>query len=145
MVEFSFPSSSSPASSSPSPILGYSLLLDLVTDFYRVSTNDVFIGYLFATIDDFPTHLPRIANFWFAQINGQFHHQEPVPFDLIKIHQPLMFKKAHVRRWVILFHQAMEKKQQQDESLHHHPGWQKLKEKIDSFEKIFLQNRQLFS
>ena len=85
----------------------FSLFLDVITAFYNKATFDVMIGYHFRGIEDFSTHLPRIASFWQLQLTGKIDHKEQLPFDLINVHRPLKIKSAEINRWEILFEQTL--------------------------------------
>ncbi len=121
----------------------YEDILSLVNSFYHKAINDVFIGYHFRHIEDFSTHIPRIADFWELQLLGKFSRPQSQAFNLIPLHQKLNFKRAHVRRWVILFQETLDEhskispEKQADLNL-----W---REKIIFFEKKFLNHPLLYS
>lgn len=83
----------------------------LLTDFYRVATDDEKIGYFFTEVVqlDLETHLPVITNFWEKILFGA-----PVysgnPFH---IHQRINAKspigKEHFARWIEIFRQAVDR------------------------------------
>lgn len=96
----------------------FPLILKVITKFYDKATFDVMIGYHFRGIENFSSHLPRIASFWQLQLAGKIEHKEELPFDLINVHIPLKIKKAEINRWVILFEQTL-KEFNFDEEFHH--------------------------
>lgn len=110
----------------------------VVHAFYDRAREDVLIGYHFARIADFDTHMPRIVAFWEAQLLGTIHKFSP-PLDLINAHVPLRIHRGEVGRWMKLF----------TEVLGQTPGPEELKllwrEKLTRFEQVFLQNPLLFS
>lgn len=65
------------------------------------------IGYHFRGIENFDTHLPRIASFWQLQLTGKIDHKDQLPFNLMNTHKPLKLKSAEINRWVILFEQTL--------------------------------------
>lgn len=93
----------------------FPLFLDVITKFYDKATFDVMIGYHFRGIEDFNSHLPRIASFWQLQLTGKIDHSEELPFNLINVHIPLKLKKAEIHRWVILFEQTLKEFNLEDE------------------------------
>jgi truncated hemoglobin YjbI len=109
----------------------------VVYEFYAVARQDILIGYHFARIADFDTHLPRIVKFWEGQLLG-VHHQFSPPLDLINAHVPLKIHRGEVGRWVRLFEQTLER-HLDDKSLR-----ERWLDKIYHFEKIFLTSSQLF-
>lgn len=87
--------------------LDFDTILKVITAFYDKATFDVMIGYHFRGIEDFKSHLPRIASFWQLQLTGKLDHKEELPFDLINVHVPLKIKRAEIGRWVMLFEQNL--------------------------------------
>lgn len=125
----------------------YQDILEIVTHFYHQATSDVLIGYHFRRIQDFSTHLPRIASFWELQLLGQPHHPSDLPFDLFGVHLPLNIRKAQVRRWVILFAQTLDEftgLYQNAGSLEKIPFLNQWKVKIDHFQDKFLNYSRLY-
>lgn len=87
--------------------LDYDNILKIITRFYEKATFDIMIGYHFRGIEDFDSHIPRIASFWQLQLTGEVQDKRQLPFDLIQVHKPLKIKKAQIDRWVILFEQNL--------------------------------------
>lgn len=108
--------------------LDFPFFLDVITKFYNKATFDVMIGYHFRGIENFDTHLPRIASFWQLQMTGSIDHKEQLPFDLINVHRPLRLKKAEINRWIILFEQTLKEFNLDDEF---HNLWM---EKVELFQ-----------
>lgn len=88
--------------------LEFNLILEIVTSFYQKANFDILIGYHFRHIEDFDTHLPRIASFWQLQLTGKITRREELPFDIINLHKSLKINKGEVHRWVTLFIQTLE-------------------------------------
>lgn len=84
------------------------LILEVIESFYQKATFDFLIGYHFRKIDDFDSHIPRIATFWDLQLNGSTKHKEELPFNLIQVHTPLGIKKGEIGRWMVLFEENLE-------------------------------------
>lgn len=84
------------------------LILKVVEDFYAKATQDFLIGYHFRNIEDFDSHIPRIAVFWEVQLNGKTEKKEELPFNLISAHAPLGIKRGELGRWKLLFHETLE-------------------------------------
>lgn len=107
----------------------------IVERFYDKAKIDVLIGYHFRHIQDFDTHIPRIASFWELQLLGKTERKVDEPFDLIKVHIPLSLKRGELGRWLVLFRKTME-----EEKI---PEMEELKleweEKLKHFEAIFLR------
>ena len=87
--------------------LNYPLILEIITNFYQKATYDFLIGYHFRKIEDFDTHLPRIASFWQLQLTGKITHRDRLPFNLIAAHAPLGVKKGELGRWITLFEETL--------------------------------------
>jgi len=90
------------------PILTLPLINKVVHAFYQVAIYDILIGYHFRVIEDFDTHIPRIADFWQLQLTGKMDNPGSLPFDLIQIHIPLKVKRGEIDRWGILFKQILD-------------------------------------
>lgn len=89
--------------------MSYSLILELIESFYAVAKKDVMIGYHFRFIEDFETHIPRIANFWNLQLNGEVENRADLPFKLLEVHMGLGIKKGEMGRWIVLFKANLKK------------------------------------
>ena len=117
-------------------------ILDTVEKFYDKATNDFLIGYHFRHVDDFETHIPRIAAFWDIQLIGHTARTLDTPFDVINKHIPLMIKPGEVGRWVVLFKETLQDQQ------YHRPDFAELIErwntKIDFFREKFLSIEKLY-
>lgn len=87
------------------------LILEIIESFYEKATKDFLIGYHFRSIEDFETHVPRIAVFWEVQLNGATERKEELPFNLISVHEPLGIKKGELGRWVTLFRETLQENQ----------------------------------
>jgi truncated hemoglobin YjbI len=88
--------------------MNYPLILEIINSFYDTVKKDVMIGYHFRFIEDFDEHIPRIADFWNLQLNGQLNNKAHIPFNLLSTHQALGIKKAEVGRWILLFNQNLQ-------------------------------------
>ena len=84
------------------------LILKIIQSFYDTVKKDVMIGYHFRFIEDFESHIPRIADFWNLQLNGEVQNKANLPFKLIEIHKDRGIKKAEMGRWIYLFEQNLE-------------------------------------
>jgi truncated hemoglobin YjbI len=96
----------------------YEDILKLVTQFYGLATTDFLIGYHFRVIEDFDTHIPRIASFWENQVMNHVTHPEHFPFRMMAKHFPLKLKRGELDRWVLLFFGVL------DEHAKNHPSHQ---------------------
>lgn len=96
-------------------MISFNEILTVVESFYKEATHDFMIGYHFRKIDNFEEHIPHIANFWYLQLNGNFHNKPEKPFDLINNHKPLGIKKGEINRWMILFNQTLDKSNLENE------------------------------
>jgi len=83
--------------------ISFDTILEIVTSFYDKANYDILIGYHFRVIDDFDTHLPRIAYFWQLQLTGNIDDRSELPFEIIPKHLALKINLGEVHRWVILF------------------------------------------
>lgn len=88
--------------------MDYPLILKIIDSFYETAKKDIMIGYHFRVIADFDEHIPRIADFWNLQLNGQMQNRSHLPFDLFKKHQPLKINRGEIGRWVKLFSDNLE-------------------------------------
>lgn len=84
-------------------MIPYPTLLKIIEGFYEYAKADVMIGYHFRFIEDFDTHIPKIADFWNLQVNGVMENRSHLPFHLIEKHKALGIKSAEVGRWMVLF------------------------------------------
>lgn len=107
----------------------------VVSAFYDKAKNDVLIGYHFRIIENFDEHIPRIASFWDLQLLGSTQRSLSEPFDVMKVHIPLMIKRGELGRWLLLLKKTL------DEKTVTHPEHADLKElwlkKLDFFEGVF--------
>ena len=126
----------------------HQLIKTIVEEFYALATTDVLIGYHFRKIrekdgehplkpplDAFSKHLPRIINFWEVQLLGEKIKGES--FDLIKLHKELGILPGELGRWLMLFRQVLQSKDQDM------PIIQQWEQKLAHFEIIF--KKHLFS
>lgn len=81
----------------------YDLILEIIHAFYDKAKTDILIGYHFRHIENFETHIPRIADFWQLQLTGTIDNPQSLPFNIIDTHKHLMVKTGEVDRWVMLF------------------------------------------
>jgi len=88
--------------------LSFNTILSIVTQFYEKATSDILIGYHFRGIEDFSTHLPRIASFWQLQLTGSIDNRAELPFKLIPVHLALKLNRGEVFRWVVLFEKTLD-------------------------------------
>lgn len=111
-------------------------IFQVVDSFYQKARHDVLIGYHFRAIEDFETHVPRIAAFWEIQLLGSTE-KKVEPFDVMKVHVPLGIKRGELGRWILLFRQTLFRE------VELHPEFLELKEKwLDRllfFEGVFLR------
>lgn len=91
--------------------MSYNDILTVITAFYDKAKIDVMIGYHFRFIEDFDQHIPRIADFWNLQLTGELEDRSHLPFDLLKVHQPLGIKRGEIGRWMVLFQETLKESQ----------------------------------
>jgi truncated hemoglobin YjbI len=112
-------------------------IFSVVDAFYQRARTDVLIGYHFRVIEDFESHIPRIAAFWEIQLLGQTPRDYGGPFDVLNLHRPLMIKPGELNRWLLLFRRTKE------EALKAHPQFSSLsdlwEERLRFFEGVFLR------
>ena len=89
--------------------MNYENILKATQCFYDLAKKDVMIGYHFRFIENFDEHIPRIANFWYLQLNNKAYDKSHLPFKLLEVHKTLGIKKGEVGRWVTLFEQNLSK------------------------------------
>lgn len=118
------------------------LIFRVVDQFYAKAKVDILIGYHFRVIEDFDTHIPRIAAFWEMQLLGKTERKFGEKFDLINVHTPLIIKRGELGRWLLLFKKTMDEEFPQE-------GLSDLKqlwlERLVFFEKVFLKHFRLDS
>ncbi len=85
-----------------------SLIQLVVERFYEKAKEDILLGYQFAKIKDFDTHIPRIISFWEIQLLGKTDRPIAAPFDLLNAHHPLNIHRGELDRWVVLFKKTLE-------------------------------------
>lgn len=98
----------------------YQNIQQIIETFYGKATTDVLIGYQFTRIEDFNTHIPRIADFWEPQILGTSTNPGSFPFRMMAKHLALTLKTGELNRWIILFFETLddyEKSHPEDSSL----------------------------
>lgn len=94
------------------------LILAIIQRFYDTVKKDTLIGYHFRFIEDFETHIPRIADFWNLQMNGQLQDKKNLPFKLIEEHKDRGIKRAEMGRWITLFSQNLDYFEQENKIDH---------------------------
>lgn len=88
-------------------MINHDLILKVIYAFYDKAKRDVMIGYHFRVIDDFDEHIPRIADFWNLQVNGEILNREHLPFNLLQAHIPLRINTGEIFRWNKLFEETL--------------------------------------
>lgn len=110
-------------------------ILAVVDSFYAKAKTDVLIGYHFRVIQDFDSHIPRIATFWELQLLGKPSRTITEPFDMFNVHLPLKIKPGELGRWLVLFRKTL------DEKIAENPEFKPLRElweeRLETFEGIF--------
>jgi len=110
-------------------------IFQVVHSFYQKAKSDILIGHHFRIIQDFETHIPRIAAFWELQLLGSTRRPISEPFDVMKVHIPLNIKRGELGRWLVLFKKTL------DEETLKHPEFSDLKElwllRLIFFEGVF--------
>lgn len=96
--------------------MNFELILKVIESFYATAKKDFMIGYHFRFIEDFDSHIPRIAEFWNLQLNNQMNDRSQLPFKLIEVHKPLGIKKGEIGRWMVLFEENLNKFPELDEN-----------------------------
>jgi hemoglobin len=112
-------------------------ILKVVASFYDKAKIDVLIGYHFWVIQDFDTHIPRIAAFWEIQLLGSTEKTLTQGFDVRNVHLPMVIKRGELGRWLVLFNNTL------DEEVLAHPEFMDLanlwRERLKFFEGAFLR------
>lgn len=88
--------------------LTYDTILAVTNHFYDKARFDILIGFHFRVIEDFDTHIPRIADFWNLQLTGKIENKDNLPFNLLHTHIPMRLTIGMIDRWVVLFHQSLD-------------------------------------
>lgn len=117
----------------------------VITKFYSMAINDIFIGYHFRKISQqstqfeqdlsfFSEHLARINSFWLSQLLAIPRGDQNK--SLFEAHEYLNIKKGELGRWLKLFKEVLEvetttqiEKEIEIKWLH----------KLDQFEKAFMK------
>jgi truncated hemoglobin YjbI len=113
----------------------------IITDFYQQALDDVLIGYQFQKIEDFGSHVTKIAAFW----KNQLYPEQYPPVANIRFrakHLPLNLNLGELGRWIILFHQTLDqwiKLHGEDETI------QLWKDKVEQLKQMLLSHPQMFS
>lgn len=112
-------------------------IFNIVNSFYDKAKDDILIGYHFRVVNDFQTHIPRIATFWELQLSGKASRPLTEPFDVMRIHAAMGIHRGELGRWFLLFRKTLE------EQVALYPEMQDLKnlweEKLVIFEGIFIR------
>ena len=95
--------------------INYQTILNIVVRFYDKATEDVWIGFHFRNIEDFSSHLPRIADFWQLQLTGKILHKTSLPFKFFEVHEVMPILPGQIDRWVVLFSQTLNEAQARSE------------------------------
>lgn len=111
-------------------------IFNVVSAFYEKAKDDVMIGYHFRNIQDFDSHIPRIAAFWDLQLRGKTEREIDKKFDVLNAHLPLNIKRGELGRWLVLFKKTMDEKLNQPEQAELKKKWL---ERLDFFEGTFLR------
>jgi truncated hemoglobin YjbI len=112
-------------------------IFQVVDAFYQRAKTDVLIGYHFRNIQDFESHIPRIAAFWEIQLLGATKRELTESFDVMKAHIPLNIKRGELGRWLVLFRQSLELQVHKDASFFELK--EKWLERLSFFEGVFLR------
>lgn len=82
--------------------LDEAVLERLVRTFYAAARRDEVIGLLFDGVQDWETHIAKIATFWSSVglLTGRYHGQP------LEAHLPLPLGPLHFARWLALFEQT---------------------------------------
>ena len=122
-------------------------LNQVILEFYEQAKTDFLIGYHFRHIKDFDEHIPKIQRFWqlillpLSSDEKKNIIQQGVPKNIIHSHEYLKIKKGEVGRWMTLFKQTLQK----IETNENRDFFEKWREELLKFEKIFLNADSLFS
>lgn len=112
-------------------------IFNVVNSFYDKAKVDILIGYHFRVVEDFETHIPRIATFWELQLLGKASRPLSEPFDVMRIHSVMGIHRGELGRWLLLFRKTL------DEQVALHPEMNDLRnlweEKLVIFEGIFMK------
>ena len=123
------------------------LIYRAVEDFYKLVIGDVLIGYHFEKFRDpevLEHHLERLTTFWEMQLTGETTATIDKPFHLIFTHLQLRIHPGELGRWIMLFHQTLDKFQRDLD----HPNIKLMndlwKDRIALFEERFRSHPQMF-
>lgn len=112
-------------------------IFNVVDSFYQKAKVDVLIGYHFRVIEDFDTHIPRIASFWELQLLGKSSRPINEPFDVARLHMAMGIHRGELGRWLLLFRKSLHTETEK------HPEMKALSEdwevKLQFFEGVFLR------
>ena len=117
----------------------HQIIQQTVDAFYAKARADILIGYHFARIADFSTHLPRIVAFWELQLLNSTNYQFVPALDALRVHIPLRFHRGEIDRWVKLFQETL---MEQTMPTEFRERWQ---EKLRHFQQVFQNSPLLFS
>lgn len=82
-------------------------IFEVTKSFYDKARVDVLIGYHFWRIQDFDTHIPRIALFWETQLLDRPVKTITPPLDLMGVHTAMDIKRGELDRWLVLFRKTL--------------------------------------
>ena len=111
-------------------------IFKVISAFYEKAKIDIMIGYHFRNIQDFDSHIPRIAAFWELQLLGKTERQINKSFDVLNAHLPLNIKKGELGRWLVLFKKTLDENMNESEQAELKKKWL---ERLDFFEGAFLR------
>lgn len=112
----------------------------IVSQFYEIALNDVLIGYQFQKIEDFSSHVKKIANFWKNLLYPELY---PVVFD-IRFRVKHLILKLHIGelgRWIVLFYQTLDQWSEQNNQTAEIEHW---KEKVELLKQMLLSDSDMF-
>lgn len=114
---------------------------EIVSKFYQLALSDVLIGYQFQKIDDFPSHVDKIANFWKNQLYPELY---PPIFDIRfrAKHFPLKLHLGELGRWIVLFHQTLDEWSAIHGEALEVTRW---KDRLEIFKQMLLSHPAMFS
>ncbi len=113
---------------------------NIISDFYQQALDDVFIGYQFRKIEDFPSHVKKIAAFWKNQLYPELY--PPVAEIRFRAkHLPLNLNIGELGRWIVLFHQTLDQWSAQHGEVIEINRW---KDKVENLKQMLLSHPQMF-
>ncbi len=90
-------------------------MFKVVDEFYTLIQSDSLLKVPFASVHDWPDHIERLTHFWWIRFGGK-PYLPFVSYNPVEKHFFAGFNQEFLERWLLLFHQTIDKHLNQDQA-----------------------------